>query len=299
MYSPLSLRWLAWWSPCFHIILHTRYGKTAPSSNISDQLLLRCGWSLLHFTIWGCSTGYLTGIPLPCSFSWLFVSILPAIFRLYHSSTSGTYKVVLNQLLPWQKKLVVPFRPSEISQVDLDKNGWKVGALVVLTFSPFSLLLLKVTGITKFDLLPVQRTLWLDRDSFQKAKDYWTLCGRRIGEWKWLTVKHCFLNNSVIKWVSGSVCECQCWHCVTERCCWPKDYVHATVCWAMLLLFCGHRSTFTRNLSSHLCPSISTQVQSSPFKKTPNLGGLKGRLQLSIKRCVWCWSIKLLLSHSS
>ena len=89
---------------------------------------------------------------------------------------------MLNQLLPWQKKLVVPFRPSEISQVDLDKNGWKVGALVVLTFSPFSLLLLKVTGITKFDLLPVQRTLWLDRDSFQKAKDYWTLCGRRIGE---------------------------------------------------------------------------------------------------------------------
>lgn len=84
--------------------------------------------------------------------------------RLYHSSTSGTYKVVLNQLLPWQKKLVVPFRPSEISQVDLDKNGWKV------------------TGITKFDLLPVQRTLWLDRDSFHKAKDYWTLCGRRIGE---------------------------------------------------------------------------------------------------------------------
>ena len=119
----------------------------------------------------------------------LFVGILPAIYvgilpicRLYHSSTSGTYKVVLNQLLPWQKKLVVPFRPSEISQVDLDKNGWKVGALVVLTFSPFSLLLLKVTGITKFDLLPVQRTLWLDRDSFHKAKDYWTLCGRRIRE---------------------------------------------------------------------------------------------------------------------
>ena len=47
-------------------------------------------------------------------------------FRLYHSHQSGTYKVVLNQLLPWQKKLVVPFRPNEISHVDIDKSGWKV-----------------------------------------------------------------------------------------------------------------------------------------------------------------------------
>jgi len=84
--------------------------------------------------------------------------------RLYYSSTSDTYKVVLNQMLPWQKKLVVPFRPSEISQVDIDKSGWKS------------------TGITKFELLPVQRTLWLDKDSFHKAKDYWTLCGRQIRE---------------------------------------------------------------------------------------------------------------------
>jgi len=84
--------------------------------------------------------------------------------RLYHSHQSGTYKVVLNQLLPWQKKLVVPFRPNEISHVDIDKSGWKV------------------TGITKFELVPVQRTLWLDKDSFHTAKDYWILCGRQIGE---------------------------------------------------------------------------------------------------------------------
>jgi len=82
--------------------------------------------------------------------------------RLYYSSTSSIYKVVLNQVLPWQKKLVVPFRPSEIAQVDTDKSGWKV------------------TGITKFELIPVQRTLWLDKDSFHKPKDYWTLCGKEI-----------------------------------------------------------------------------------------------------------------------
>jgi hypothetical protein len=77
---------------------------------------------------------------------------------------SSTYKVVLNQMLPWQKKLVVPFRPNEISHVDIDKSGRKV------------------TGITKFELVPVQRTLWLDKDSFHTAKDYWILCGRQIGE---------------------------------------------------------------------------------------------------------------------
>ena len=133
-------RWLAWWSPYFHITLHTRIGQTAPSSNILlVQLLLQCGWSLLHFTIWGCSTGCLTGIHLPCSLLWLFILIiLPVNCRLYHSSASGTYKVVLNQMLPWQKKLVVPFRPNEISQVDIDKTGWKVASFSSPLFTPLS-----------------------------------------------------------------------------------------------------------------------------------------------------------------
>ena len=62
---------------------------------------------------------------------WMFYipmwCIISGLTRLYYSSTSSIYKVVLNQVLPWQKKLVVPFRPSEIAQVDTDKSGWKVG----------------------------------------------------------------------------------------------------------------------------------------------------------------------------
>ena len=117
---------------------------------------------------------------------WMFYTpmwcVISGLTRLYYSSTSGIYKVVLNQVLPWQKKLVVPFRPSEIAQVDTDKSGWKVGGINA-EFSYKFFLLIKVTGITKFELIPVQRTLWLDKDSFHKPKDYWTLCGKEIRDW--------------------------------------------------------------------------------------------------------------------
>ena len=65
-------------------------------------------------------------LPAPQPFLLILMYLTWCSHRLYYSSTSDSYKVVLNQMLPWQKKLVVPFRPSEISQVDLDKSGWKV-----------------------------------------------------------------------------------------------------------------------------------------------------------------------------
>ena len=102
------------------------------SNHTWRQLLSFCGGAPVRFTISGCSTECLTGP----QFRWIPINNISQqteqpprskhFFRLYHSHQSGTYKVVLNQLLPWQKKLVVPFRPNEISHVDIDKSGWKV-----------------------------------------------------------------------------------------------------------------------------------------------------------------------------
>jgi len=105
---------------------------------------------------------YLLGPLFVASYIYLTLNNLRYFYRvpLRIYSSPEVYKVVMHRLLPSSQPLIIDFAPQEINQV-VGNTNWKH------------------SGVAEFRLEPLERSLFLDRDSFSSTAEFAKFCTKK------------------------------------------------------------------------------------------------------------------------